>query len=152
MNKGSLLDSSTNGLPLPSRSCLGSCLACVAPTMPSRQGCMKKEKPTRSSKRIWKRSRLFIQIGPLPLRAPSKERATLLLYSSKDIPTMRTLIPCIYLLPMPAPFTWGLTLSLVVTLDNKVPPLNHHLLQSSQDLAWQISSLLSSLVPTSRYG
>jgi hypothetical protein len=61
--------------------------------------------------------------------------------------TMRTLIPRIHLLPMLAPLTWGLALSLVVILDSKVPPLKHHLLQSNQDLTWQMSSLLASLVP-----
>jgi hypothetical protein len=91
----------------------------------------------------------YIQTRLLPLRAPRKERATLLLHLSKDIPTMRTLIPHIHLLPTLAPLTWGLTLSLVVTLVSKVPHLMHlilHLLQSSQDLAWQMSSLLVSLV------
>jgi hypothetical protein len=47
--------------------------------------------------------------------------------------------PLIHLLPTLAPLTWGLTLSLVVTLISKVPHLMHlllHLLQSSQDLAW----------------
>jgi hypothetical protein len=52
INRGNLLDSSVISLPLPSRSCLGSYLACVTATMPLRQGCMKKEKPVRSSKRI----------------------------------------------------------------------------------------------------
>jgi hypothetical protein len=91
----------------------------------------------------------YIQTRLLPLRAPRKERATLLLYLSKDMPTMRTLIPRIHLLPMLAPLTWSLTLSLVVTLVSKVPHLMHlllHLLQSSQDLAWQMSSPLVSLV------
>jgi hypothetical protein len=44
----------------------------------------------------------------------------------------------------------GLTLSLVATLVSKVTPLMHlllHLLLSSQDLAWQMRSLLVSLVP-----
>jgi hypothetical protein len=40
----------------------------------------------------------------------------------------------------------GLTLSLVATLVSKVTPLMH-LLLSSQDLAWQMRSLLVSLVP-----
>jgi hypothetical protein len=65
------------------------------------------------------------------------------------MPTMKTLISRIYLLPTLAPLTWGLTLSLVVTLVSKVSHLMHlllHLLQSSQDLAWQMSSLLVSLV------
>jgi hypothetical protein len=65
------------------------------------------------------------------------------------MPTMRTLIPRIDLLPTLAPLTWGLTLSLVVTLVSKVPHLMHlllHLLQSRQDLAWQMSSPLVSLV------
>jgi hypothetical protein len=91
----------------------------------------------------------YIQTRLLPLWAPRKERATLLLYLSKDMPTMRTLISCIHLLPTLAPLTWGLTLSLVVTLVSKVPHLMYlllHLLQSSQDLAWQMSSLLVSLV------
>jgi hypothetical protein len=88
----------------------------------------------------------FIQTRLLPLWAPKKERATLLHHLSKDMPTMRILIPHILLLPMLAPLTWGLILSLVVTLDSKVPPLKHLLLQSSQDLAWQMSSLLVSLV------
>jgi hypothetical protein len=61
------------------------------------------------------------------------------------MPTVRTLIPRIYLLPTLAPLIWGLTLGLVVTLVNKVPHLMH-LLQSSQYLAWQMSSLLVSLV------
>jgi hypothetical protein len=63
------------------------------------------------------------------------------------MPTMRTLIPRIHLLPILALLTWGLTLSLVVILDSKVPPSKHHLLQSSQDLAWKMSSLLGFLVP-----
>jgi hypothetical protein len=91
----------------------------------------------------------YIQIRLLPLWAPRKERATLLLHLSKDMPTMRTLIHRIHLLPTLAPLTWGLTLSLVVTLVSKVPHLMHlllHLLQSSQDLAWQMSSPLVSLV------
>jgi hypothetical protein len=91
----------------------------------------------------------YIQTRLLPLRALRKERATLLLYLSKDMSTMRTLIPRIHLLPTLAPLTWGLTLSLVVTLVSKVPQLMHlllHLLQSSQDLSWQMSSLLVSLV------
>jgi hypothetical protein len=86
----------------------------------------------------------------LPLRASRKERATLLLHLSKDKKIMRTLIPCIHLLPMLAPLTWGLTLSLVATLVSKVPLLMHlllHLLQSSRDLAWPIKSQLISLVP-----
>jgi hypothetical protein len=90
-----------------------------------------------------------IQTRLLLLRAPRKERATLLLHLSKDMPTMRTLIPRIHLLPTLAPLTWGLTLSLVVTLVSKVPHLMHlllHLLQSSQDLAWQMSSPLVSSV------
>jgi hypothetical protein len=64
------------------------------------------------------------------------------------VPTMRTLIHRIHLLPTLAPLTWGSTLSLVVTLVSKVPHLMHllHLLQSSQDLAWQMSSSLVSLV------
>jgi hypothetical protein len=82
----------------------------------------------------------------LPLWALRNERAIILLHLSKDMPTMRTLIPRIHLLPTLAPLTWGLTLSLVVTLVGKVPHLMHHLLQSSQDLAWQTSSLLVSLV------
>jgi hypothetical protein len=41
---------------------------------------------------------------------------------SKDIPTMRTLIPHIHLLPTLAPLSWGLTLSLVVTLVSNAPP------------------------------
>jgi hypothetical protein len=49
---------------------------------------------------------------------------------SKDMPAMITLIPRFLLLPMQAPLKWNLTLSLVVTLDNKVIPLMH-LLQSS---------------------
>jgi hypothetical protein len=91
----------------------------------------------------------YIQTRLLPLQAPRKERATLLLHLSKNIPTIRTLIPRIHLLFMLAPLTWGLTLSLVVTLVIKVPHLMHlllHLLQSSQDLVWQMSSLLVSLV------
>jgi hypothetical protein len=91
----------------------------------------------------------YIQIRLLPLRAPRKERATLLLHLSNDMPTMRTLIPRIHLLHALAPLAWGLTLSLVVTLVSKVPHLMHllvHLLQSSQDLPWQMSSLLVSLV------
>jgi hypothetical protein len=87
----------------------------------------------------------YIQTRLLPLRAPRKERATLLLHLSKDMPTMKTLIPRIHLLPTLAPLTWGLTLNLVVTLVSKVPHLMH-LLQSSQDLAWQMSSLVVSLV------
>jgi hypothetical protein len=62
---------------------------------------------------------------------------------------MRTLIPHIYLLPMLAPLTWGLALSLVATLVSKVTPLMHlllHLLLSSRDLVWSINSLLASLV------
>jgi hypothetical protein len=91
----------------------------------------------------------YIQIKLLPLRALRKERATLLLHLSKDMPTMRTLIPRIHLLPTLAPLTWGLTLSLVVTLISKIPHLMHlllHVLQSSQDLARQMSSFLISLV------
>jgi hypothetical protein len=91
----------------------------------------------------------YIQTKLIPLRALRKERAILLLHLSKDISTMRTLISCIHLLPTLAPLTWGLTLSLVATLVSKVPYLMHlilHLLQSSQDLAWQMSSLLVSLV------
>jgi hypothetical protein len=91
----------------------------------------------------------YIQTRLLPLRAPRNERATLLFHLSKDMATMRTLIPHIHLLPTLAPLTWGLTLSLVVTLVSKVPHLMHlllHRLQSSQDLAWQMSSLLVSLV------
>jgi hypothetical protein len=87
----------------------------------------------------------YIQTRLLPLQAPRKERATLLLHLSKDMPTMRTLIPRIHLLPMLAPLTWGLTLSLVITLVSKVPNLMH-LLQSSQYLAWQMSLSLVSLV------
>jgi hypothetical protein len=148
MNRGSLLDSSAKSLPLPPRTCLDSYLACVAPTMPLRQGCMKEEKSARNSKWIWRRwTPLFTQTWLLPLWALRKERATLLLYSSKDMPTMRTLIPRIHLLPILALLTWGLTLSLVVILDSKVPPSKHHLLQSSQDLAWKMSSLLGFLVP-----
>jgi hypothetical protein len=93
--------------------------------------------------------RHYIERRLLPLRAPRKERATLLLHLSKDMPTMRTLIPYIHLLPMLAPLTCDLTLSLVVTFVSRVPHLMHlllHLLQSSQDLAWQMSSLLVSLV------
>jgi hypothetical protein len=66
------------------------------------------------------------------------------------MPIMRTSIPHIHLLPTLAPLTWGLNLSLVVTLDSKVPPLMHlllHLLQSSRDLVWPIKSQLISLVP-----
>jgi hypothetical protein len=62
---------------------------------------------------------------------------------------MRTLIPRIHLLSVPR-LTWGLTLSVVATLDNKVPLLMHlllHLLQSSRDLAWPIKLQLISLVP-----
>jgi hypothetical protein len=77
-------------------------------------------------------------------RRRRKERATLL-HLSKDVPTMRTLIHRIHLLPTLEPLTWGSTLSLVVTLVSKVPHLMH-LLQSSQDLAWQMSSSLVSLV------
>jgi hypothetical protein len=90
----------------------------------------------------------YIQTRLLPLRASRKERATLLLHLRKDMPTMRTLIPRIHLLPTLAPLTWGLTHSLVVTLVSKVPHLMHLLLhlQSSQDLAWQMSSPLVSLV------
>jgi hypothetical protein len=91
----------------------------------------------------------YIQTRLLPLQALRKERATLLLYLSKDMPTIRTLIPRIHLLPTLAPLTWDLTLSLVVTLVSKVPHLMHlliHLLQRSQDLAWHMSSLLVSLV------
>jgi hypothetical protein len=87
----------------------------------------------------------YIQTRLLLLWAPRKERATLLLHLSKDMLIMRTLIPRIHLLPMLAPLTWDLALSLVVTLVSKVPHLMH-LLQSSQDLAWQMSSLLVSLV------
>jgi hypothetical protein len=87
----------------------------------------------------------YIQTRLFPFQAPRKERATLLLHLSKDMPTMRTLIPRIHLLPTLAPLTWGLTLSLVVTLVSKVPHLMH-LLQGSQDLAWQMSSPLVSLV------
>jgi hypothetical protein len=58
---------------------------------------------------------------------------------------LRTLISHIYLLPMLAPLTWGLTLSLVATLVSKVTPLMH-LLLSSCDLVWLINSLLASLV------
>jgi hypothetical protein len=36
VNRDNLLDSNAKGLPLPSRRCLGSCLECVALTMPSR--------------------------------------------------------------------------------------------------------------------
>jgi hypothetical protein len=75
----------------------------------------------------------YIQTRLLPLRAPRKERATLLLHLSKDMPTMRTLIPRIHLLPMLAPLTWGLTLSLVVTLVSKVPHLMHFLLHLLQE-------------------
>jgi hypothetical protein len=91
----------------------------------------------------------YIQIRLLPFRAPRKERATILLHLSKDMSTMRTLTPRIHLLPALAPLTWGLTLSLVVTLVSNAPHLMHlllYLLQSSQDLAWQMSSLLVSLV------
>jgi hypothetical protein len=88
----------------------------------------------------------YIQTRLLPLRALRKERVTLLLHLSKDIPTMRTLITRIHLLPTLAPLTWGLTPSLVVNLVSKVPHLMHLLLQSSQDLAWQMSSLQVSLV------
>jgi hypothetical protein len=91
----------------------------------------------------------YIQTSLLPLRAPRKERATLLLHLSKDMPTMRTLIPHIHLLPTLAPLTWGFTLNLVVTLVSKVPHLMYlllHLLQGSQDLAWKMSLLLVSLV------
>jgi hypothetical protein len=91
----------------------------------------------------------YIQTRLLPLRALRKERVTLLLHLSKDMLTMRTLIHRIHLLPMLAPLTWGLTLSLVVTLVSKVPYLMHlllHLLQSSQDLSWQMSSSLVSLM------
>jgi hypothetical protein len=64
------------------------------------------------------------------------------------MPTMRTLICRIHLLSMLAPLTWGLTLSLVSTLDNKVPPLMLlHLLHNSRDLAWPIKLQLISLVP-----
>jgi hypothetical protein len=49
----------------------------------------------------------YIQTRLLPLRAPRKERATLVLHLSKDMPTMRTLIPRIHLLPTLAPLTWG---------------------------------------------
>jgi hypothetical protein len=81
----------------------------------------------------------YIQPRLLPLWAPRKERATLQLLLSKDMSTIRTLIPHIHLLPTLTPLPWGLTLSLVVTLVSKVPHLMHlllHLLQSSQDLAW----------------
>jgi hypothetical protein len=88
----------------------------------------------------------YIQTRLFSVRAPRKERATLLLHLSKDMPTMKTLIPRIHLLPTLALLTWGLTLSLVVTLVSKVPHLMHLLLQSSQDLPWQMSLLLVSLV------
>jgi hypothetical protein len=91
----------------------------------------------------------YIQRRHLPLWALRNERATLLLHLSKDMSTMTTLIPHIRLHPTLAPLIWGLTLSLVVTLVSKVPHLMHillHLFQSSQDLAWQMSSLLVSLV------
>jgi hypothetical protein len=82
-----------------------------------------------------------------PNKTPSppalkKEKATLLLYSSKDIPAMRTLIPCFLLLPMLAPLTWALILSLVVTLVSMVTHLMH-LLLSSRDLAWLMTSIAS---------
>jgi hypothetical protein len=91
---------------------------------------------------MWSRKH-YIQTRLLPLRAPRKERSTLLLDLSKDMPTMRTLIPTL------APLTWGLNLSLVVTLVSKVPHLMHlllHPLQSSQGLAWQMSTLVVSLM------
>jgi hypothetical protein len=48
---------------------------------------------------------LYPNKTPSPLDSKKRERAILLLYLSKDIPTMRTLIPHIYLLPMLAPLT-----------------------------------------------
>jgi hypothetical protein len=62
---------------------------------------------------------------------------------------MKALIHLSRLLRMLALLTWGLTLSLVVTLVSKVPHLMHlllHLLQGNQDLAWQKRLQLVSLV------
>jgi hypothetical protein len=48
--RGSLLHSSEKNHPIPTRRCLGSYLACVALTMPSRRDCMRKKSPQEALK------------------------------------------------------------------------------------------------------
>jgi hypothetical protein len=94
-----------------------------------KQGFTRREKPRRSYKgHEGSEENPFTPTRLLPLRVPRKERATILLPLSKDMPIMRTLIPLILLLLTQAPLKWGLTLSLVTTLDSKVIPLMHLLL------------------------
>jgi hypothetical protein len=74
---------------------------------------------------------LYLNKTPSP---SSKEReGNPALHLRKDMRAMKTLIHLTHLLPMQVSLKWGLTPSLVETLDSKVTPLMHvlHLLQSS---------------------
>jgi hypothetical protein len=128
VNNGSLLVNSKKNPPPLSRRCLGFYLICVSFTIPQRLGFMRREKPTKSFKRIWRSIKHSIPTRPLPLWAPKVGRATLLLHSSKYMLVMKALIHLSRLLLILALVTWCLTLSLVVTLVSKVPHLMHLLL------------------------
>jgi hypothetical protein len=91
---------------------------------------------------------LYPNRTPSP-RALKKGRATLLYHLSNAMQAMKTLILLSLLLLMLAPLTWSVALCLVMILDSKVHPLQHHhllLFQSSQDLAWQMRLQPPSLV------
>jgi hypothetical protein len=105
LNRDSLRASSERNPPPLWRKCSGSCLSCVALNIPFKLGFMRRGKPTRSSKKIWRKSRKLSILTRLLLRALKKERVTPLHLLSSAMQAMKALIHLSHLLPMLAHLT-----------------------------------------------
>jgi hypothetical protein len=130
--------------PPQSKSCLDFYLACIALTMPLRQGFMRREARKKLQKDIKEvKKALYPNKTPSPLGSEERESNPPTPFEQRYA-NYKNFDPSHPFAPYASTSHMRLTLSLEMTLVSKVPHLMH-LLQSSQDLAWQMSSPLASL-------